>query len=161
MQVPSMRRPLIPAPWSYILVILAFACLGAYGLGNWLLSRACIFCGSALDTAAIEANTDVDIPDSATDIQSYAEGLRDITTYVRFIIPARELDAFLASTGCEDPPTSIDEPSPNLVVPTWWRPDEATSLIGCTGTEGRTHQTLYIDMSLPDTVSIFLVAAVY
>ena len=156
-----MRRPLIPAPWSYILIILAFACLGAYGIANWLLSRACIFCGSALDTATIEANTDVDIPDSAMGIQSYAEGLRDVTTYVRFRIPPGELDAFLTSTGCEDAPTSINEPSPNLVVPTWWRPDEAATLIGCTGTEGRTHQTLYIDTSLPDTVTISLVAAVY
>jgi hypothetical protein len=157
------RRPLIPTPWSYALIILAFASFAVYGLAKWLLSAACVFCGSDLDIAAIEGNTDVDLPPSATDIRSYAEGFQDITTYVRFTIPAADLAIFLASTGCQDPPITTDlaSRSPRAGMPDWWHPEEVASLLACSGLEDRTHQTIYVDASEPMTVKVFLVAAVY
>jgi hypothetical protein len=116
-----MRRPLIPAPWSYVLILLVFATLGAYALANRLLARTCIFCGSELDLTTIEANTGVVIPVSATILP----GLRR-TTYVRYV----------SSGSCPLPPscaavavscTARRTHHASLVAP------EAVSLIGCTG----------------------------
>jgi hypothetical protein len=145
------------------LIILAFASLAALALGSWFLSRQCIFCGTNLDVSTIEANTEVDIPDSATDIDSFAEGFQDITTLVRFRIPAGALPAFLASTGCQDAPTPIDPGSISSpgTGPAWWQPQDADSIEVCTGIENRTHQTIYIDTSNPEMLFIYLVAAVY
>jgi hypothetical protein len=137
--------------------------VGVYTFVNSPLNNLCLFCGSGLDPAAIEANTGIEMPPHAGGIESYAEGFRDVTTYGRFTIPAADLAGFLASTGCREGLMPIDPASmgPPRMVPVWWRPMNAHSLESCTGIEGSIHQTIYLDTSNAESQTVFLFAAVY
>ncbi len=113
------------------------------------------------DRAVLQANTGTILPSSATDVHGHVDGFRDVTTHLRFTIPAADLAAFMGTTACTTPLSSADI-RPQLQgnpARSWWTPEKAGKYASCTAATDRLAQLVFVDMTDPDTDIVYLIAA--
>jgi hypothetical protein len=101
--------------------------------------------GSDLDL--IEADAGITIPPSAREIYAMVSGFRELDTWVRFDLPARDLTFFLENTHCTTPlvATSPEQYTPGDLDPDWWQPHEALNLLECSGGHSFLRQQILVD----------------
>src|SRR5512135_3753008 len=90
--------------------------------------------GDTADRAILEANTGTRIPSAAVGIHGHVDGIRDVTTHMRFQIPSGDLPAFMATTACTTPLSAVDiRPQLQGMPPSaWWSPEKAEKFGSCT-----------------------------
>ena len=114
------------------------------------------------DRDILEGNTELKIPTNATDIHGYVDGFRDVTTLLRFTMPAYDLDSFLKQTSCALPlktDSSRSVWSQNSPIHKWWRPGDAQRFAVCIGSTPQLGRRLFFDMTQPDQYIVYVVAS--
>ena len=118
------------------------------------------------DLSAVESNAEIKIPASATEIFAHTEGMNEISVFIRFNLPAEDLDEFIKSSACQEPLTKTKPNGelPSETMPDWWKPNIATELETCSGeimhTEWgwSTYKVIYVDTSDPDQYIVYVSA---
>ena len=110
------------------------------------------------DLDAIEANAAISIPANATEIYALISGFRELDTWVRFDLPPNDLTSFLEETLCTEDLVSINpaEYTPYELDPDWWEPHTSTDLIACYGQDRYDRQTILVDRTNPDVLTIYV-----
>ncbi len=113
---------------------------------------------SALDRATIEQYARIKLPANATDIYSYTESGIDRIIYVRFTLPASDLDQFLRDSGYTEPLRNnydpvVTRPQKRL---DWWHADQAQSFRGSSIGEPSFAKNIFVDTSDPQTYIVYL-----
>jgi len=110
------------------------------------------------DLDAIEANAAISIPANATEIYALISGFRELDTWVRFDLPPNDLTSFLEETLCTEDLVSINpaEYRPYELDPDWWEPHTSTDLIACYGQDRYDRQTILVDRTNPDVLTIYV-----
>jgi hypothetical protein len=131
------------------LVILLILALGEAGCSysQKTASPPSEFEGESEDRATLEGNSGIHIPSSATGVIGYFTGLREITSYLRFQIPASDLEGFLLNTGCTTQLSKVDirrqlEGFPDR---SWWAPEKAQSYGSCYASTDHDIQHVFIE----------------
>jgi hypothetical protein len=116
--------------------------------------------GSDLD--AIEADAGITIPPSARDIYATISGFRELDTWVRLDLPARDLASFLRNTHCTTPlvPASPEEYVPGDLDPDWWQPHQALDLVECTGGHNFLRQRILVDRTNSQVFTVYVFSMV-
>jgi len=110
----------------------------------------------------LEGNTDLKIPTDATDIRGYVDGFRDVTTLLRFKMPASELASLLKQTSCKHPLSSDNKQSgwmQNSPEHKWWRPSDAQRFATCIDATQQLGRRLFFDMTESDRYIVYVVAS--
>jgi hypothetical protein len=117
------------------------------------------------DRAVLEGNTELKIPVGATDIHGYIDGFRDVTTYLRFTLPAQDFETFLKQTGCTQPlyqgNKSTDYSMRNWNKLKWWRPEDAQQFLACADGHKSFGREFFIDTTDSDRYLIYVVTSTY
>jgi hypothetical protein len=119
------------------------------------------FLGETSDRDILEGNTETVIPQSASDIHGLVDGFQEITTYMRFTIPASDLDRFLSSTSCTTP-LQIDASHRDFEIryeKDWWQVKQAEVVGWCDGVKEHIAQSIYVDMTDLNKYIIYVVAS--
>ncbi len=113
---------------------------------------------SALDRATIEQYARIMLPASATDIHSYTESGIDRIIYVRFTLPASDLDQFLRDSGYTEPLRNNYNPIPVWTKEEfdWWHADQAQSFRDGKASEPSFWKNIFVDTSDPQTYIVYL-----
>ena len=117
---------------------------------------------SDLSIENIEGFSDIDLPASATNLQSNLSGSGDLVLRARFDLPAADLPGFLA--GTRFPPLTEAAVPPLIADPfeqPWWKPLEVRQFQAAkTSYErpgaGRLYQAVLIDTAGVQTYTIYL-----
>lgn len=115
--------------------------------------------GSDLDT--IEADAEIKIPSSAKEIYAKISGFRELDTWVRFELPANEIDLFLDGTLCTSPMVSVNPTRytrNELIDPDWWQPDQAKDLLACDGGHQYLYQRILVDCSDKEIFTVYVLS---
>ncbi len=109
-----------------------------------------------------EENFELDFPPSARDIHAASDGFQDPIYQFRFTIDAEELPILASSVGCngllsqqasEPPMSAVNEEAE------WWDPGTATVFQECVGIDTPfREQQVFVDLSDPDEVKVYIVA---
>ena len=113
--------------------------------------------GSDLDT--IEANAEIKIPSSAKEIHAMISGFRELETWVRFELPANEIELFLIGTLCTSPVVSVKPTRytrDELFDPEWWQPHQAEDLAECHGGHQYLRQQILVDRSNNEIFTVYV-----
>ena len=156
--------------WKWALIIIVFTALGIFLLPYfkvYLAIKPTIntpiseLAAETTDRAVLESNAEIQIPPSATEIRGYIDGFRDITTYVRFVIPAADIDKFTEGIDCVLPSSTTDtgQRMPESSQFTWWKPNNAQSYRQCYGTKEHLVQRVFVDTTQPDRYIVYVVAS--
>jgi hypothetical protein len=110
----------------------------------------------------LEGNTETIIPQSATGIIGTVVGLQDTTTYLRFEIPASDIEVFMKSTACTTPLSNADirEQLRGFPDRDWWSPEKAETYGSCTAVKEHLAQLVFVDMTKPDLYIVYVIAAI-
>lgn len=120
------------------------------------------FASETTDRGTLEGNTELKLPASATDIHGYVDGFRDLTTQLRFTLPARDFDTFLKQTSCTLPLYSDDRQAywmQNSEDLTWWRPGDAQRFAACADTTSQLGRRFFFDMTRSDQYIVYVVTS--
>lgn len=115
------------------------------------------------DRTTLEGNSGIRIPSSATGVTGYTTGVRELDTYLRFQIPASDLEGFLLNIGCTTPLSKADirrqlEGAPDR---SWWAPEKAQSYGSCNASTDHDVQLVFIDMTDPQNYIVYVAASTY
>lgn len=112
------------------------------------------------DYKILEGNSEIKIPEQATEVFGHVDGFRDMDTKIRFIISAGELDEFLNNTSCKLPLQTNDVRSTfqNQLDRTWWKPADALKFKWCHGEKEHLNQNILIDMTDTDRYIVYVMA---
>jgi len=113
---------------------------------------------STLDQATIEQYARIKLPASATDIHSYTESGMDRIIYVRFTLPASDLEQFLRDSGYSEPLRNNYNPISAWPKKRfdWWHADQAQSFRGGEVSEPSFWKNIFVDTSDPQTYIVYL-----
>ena len=119
------------------------------------------FSAETTDRTILQTNAELQIPQSATEIRGYVDGFRDLTTYVRFVVPASDFDQFAESISCVLPLSTTDayqrwQDSSKL---TWWKPSRAQNFRQCDGSKEHLFQRVFVDTAQIDHYIVYVVAS--
>ena len=120
------------------------------------------FASETDDRHILEGNSELKIPASATDLHGYADGFRELTTLLRFTLPADDFDTFLKQTSCTRPLYSGDKRAywmQNSEDLTWWRPGDAQRFAACADTTSQVGRRFFFDVTLSDQYVVYVVAS--
>jgi len=111
--------------------------------------------------SVLEADTGTVIPASAAGIYGTVDGLGEVTTHLRFTIPAEDLAEFVRSTACATPLAGGDIRAQLQGLPqrTWWAPEKAQKYASCTAAAPHLAQLVFVDMTDPQNYIVYVVAA--
>jgi hypothetical protein len=112
------------------------------------------------DRDSLEGNTETKIPQSASDIHGLIDGFREITTYMRFTIPASDLEQFLSSTACTGSLLTVNPSDAFRMTPAkgWWQIGQAKDVQWCSGAKEHLGQAVYVDMTNQKIFVVYVVA---
>ena len=112
------------------------------------------------DPKILEGNTEIKIPEQATEIYGHIDGFRDVDTEARFIIHPEDLDEFLSSTSCVLPLLKDDVrvSFQNQLDRPWWKPSNAREFQWCHGEKEHLYQKIFIDTTSPDKYIVYVMA---
>ena len=117
------------------------------------------------DRDTLEANTQLRIPANATDIHGYVDGFQDVTTLLRFTLPAHDFEDFLRQTDCAQPlyqgnsSTGYTMRDGNRLKS--WRPEDARQFLACADGHKNFRREFFIDTTDADEYLIYVVASTY
>ncbi|HLK96162.1 MAG TPA: hypothetical protein VK364_00195 [Hymenobacter sp.] len=113
---------------------------------------------STLDRATIEQYARIKLPASATDIHSYTESGMDRIIYVRFTLPAGDLEQFLRDARYTEPLRNNYNPifTDAQEQFDWWQTDQAQSFRGIKASEPSFAKNILVDTSDPQTYIVYL-----
>lgn len=120
------------------------------------------FASETEDRHILEGNTELTIPAAATELHGYVAGFRDLTTLLRFTLPARDFGAFLKQTSCAQPLYNADRQAywmQNSEQLAWWRPGEAQRFAACADATSQLARRFFFDMTPPDQYIVYIVAS--
>jgi hypothetical protein len=152
---------------TVFIIIVAFLCIVQQTILHFFPDSTCFFCGDCSpcsnpsDIQWIEANAEIELPESARGIHAHTEGFRELFTFTRFTIDSKDYRVFLLSTHCSTEPEQLD---PTL-MPTqtsyysqysWWNPSSAKTIYECSGSTEHFYQVVRIDMSDDDSFTIYV-----
>jgi hypothetical protein len=85
-------------------------------------------------------------------------GFRELDTWIRLDLPNEELDSFLRNACCKEPLKKSDpkKHTPGDLAPDWWKPHEAIYLEECTGLHENLYQSILVDRSKPEILTIYV-----
>ncbi|MBA4383901.1 MAG: hypothetical protein C0410_04140 [Anaerolinea sp.] len=110
------------------------------------------------DLRFIEANVEIRIPPSASEIYACIGGFNEKDSRVRFNLPPPDFPLFIRTTFCESPFIPIDprELHHSEFDPEWWNPDMATNLTECVGGTSYTEQQIMVDRTDNKSMVIYV-----
>ena len=113
------------------------------------------------DRVALEGNTGMVVPKSARGIHGVINGNQNITTHMRFDIPASDLNEALKNTGCSGALTNKDVRSELQEYPQrdWWTPGQAQTYASCNAGQEDVTQLIMVDMTDPQRYIIYVIAS--
>ncbi len=119
------------------------------------------FSADTEDRSVLQANTGTFLPAAATDVHGHVDGFRDVTTHLRFTIPAGDLASFMKTTACTTPLASADIRSQLQGIParTWWSPERAEKYASCTAVTDRLAQLVFVDMTDSSAYIVYVIAS--
>lgn len=110
------------------------------------------------DLRFIEANVEIRIPPSASEIYACVGGLNEKDSRVRFNLPPPDFPMFIKTTFCDKPfiPINPRELHHSEYDPEWWQPGMATDLTECVGGTSYTSQQILVDRSDQKRLTIYV-----
>jgi hypothetical protein len=114
------------------------------------------------DLELIEADARVTIPSSAREIYATVSGFRELDIWMRFDLPASDLDSFLRDAYCTTPllPVQPQNHAPGDLEPDWWQPHQASNLEKCTGTDSLLYQRILVDRTNAPVFRVYVFSIV-
>jgi len=118
---------------------------------------------SGVPLAKIEAFADLQLPSSATDVQSHLSGFQDSFLRVRFAMSPSDLQPFMGTTRFTEPLSSSSVP--DLIAEPfdlpWWKPLTVQHYLAGKTTfqregAGRQYQAILIDTTDPQHYIVYL-----
>lgn len=114
------------------------------------------------DLQFIEANVEIRIPPSASEIYACLGCSYESDSRVRFNLPPPDFPLFLKSTYCEKPFVSVNPEHFHHREhdPEWWQPGKANDLAECMGGTSYTHQQIMVDRSDKKSLIVYVLTLI-
>lgn len=114
------------------------------------------------DLRFIEANVEIQIPPSASEIYACVGGFNKLDSRVRFNLPPPDFPLFIRTTFCDSPFILIDprELHHEEHDPEWWHPGMAADLTECVGGTSYTEQHIMVDRTDKKSLVIYVLTLI-